>query len=232
VTATPFQASTRVAFPVPAPISRAVPTGRPAYASTWPTSSSGYPGRNRSYAAATAPKLRARWDTHADHVIAESIASHRHLVDRRAGWRRKDAAGQRRASCPLGRVTVVSARSARRRRSSSQSGSTTPNEAWGWPPPSSRPGDPTPGPDRPSLQRTRQCAAMRPIDTGRRDRGTRDFADDRACWNALGSQVLERPCSDRLGEGQLQRPSGRSWHGRASANTRGKEHLLLATSKV
>jgi len=59
--------------------------------------SSGYPGRNLSYAAATAPKLRARAGTHADHVIAESIASHRYLVDRRAGWRRYDA--------PIGRGT-------------------------------------------------------------------------------------------------------------------------------
>ena len=41
VTRTPWLANTRVALPVPAPISRAVSTGRPAYASTLSTTSSG-----------------------------------------------------------------------------------------------------------------------------------------------------------------------------------------------
>ena len=41
VTAIPCAANTRVAFPVPAPTSSAVRTGRPAYSSTASTSSSG-----------------------------------------------------------------------------------------------------------------------------------------------------------------------------------------------
>jgi len=47
-------------LPVPAPISSAVSTGCPAYDITVSNSSPGYPGRNRSYASALAPKLSAR----------------------------------------------------------------------------------------------------------------------------------------------------------------------------
>jgi hypothetical protein len=58
-------------------------------------------------------------------------------------------------------------------------------------PPPTRPGTRT----SPTLARGHR-PRWRRIGTGRRDRGTRDFADDRASWNALRSRVLERPCSD------------------------------------
>lgn len=84
VTSIPREANARVALPVPAPISNARWTGRPAYASTASTSSSGYSGRNRSYADAAEPKLSAR------SVIGPSSQRVQFLdvVRRRAGSRR------------------------------------------------------------------------------------------------------------------------------------------------